>query len=118
MKGVGWAEPVAPEASVAPQSAPASAPDNMRQALRLKRYLMAASTSLLAAAALFICYWLGLLPLNIAVGGAAMIGFFVVLFYGLFRSDLNLRFRDPSLTAPMIVAAPPTAMFSGSSPSQ
>lgn len=66
---------------------------------------MAAGTSLLAALALFACYWLGLLALNIAVGGAALIGFFVVLFYALFRSGLNLRFRDPSLTTEMIAAA-------------
>ena len=86
-------------------SAAVAPPDIARQTLRLKRYLMGASTSLLAAAALFISYWLGLLPLKIAVGGAALIGFFVVLFYGLFRSELNLRFRDPSLTTQMIFAA-------------
>lgn len=106
MKGVGWVEPVVPGASAAPQAASAAPlPDVARQTLRLKRYLMGASTSLLAAAALFISNWLGLLPLNVAVGGAALIGFFVVLFYGLFRSGLNLRFRDPSLTAEMIFAA-------------
>jgi len=102
MRGVGWVEPVVPEASAAPRAA---SPDHSRQTLRLKRYLMGASTSLLAAAALFICYWLGLLPLKIAIGGTALIGFFVVLFFGLFRSGLNLRFRDPSLTAEMIFAA-------------
>jgi diguanylate cyclase (GGDEF)-like protein len=101
MRGVGWVEPVAQPGSAAHQAAPR----DTRQALRLNRYLMAASTSLLAAATLFISYWLGLLPLNIAVGGAALIGFFVVLFYALFRSGLNLRFRDPSLTAEMIFAA-------------
>ena len=106
MRGVGWVEPVAPEPGAESQ-APSSAlpPGRARQALRLKRYLMGASTSLLAVAALFICHWLGLLPLGIAVGGSALIGFFVVLFYGLFRSGLNLRFRDPSLTAEMIFAA-------------
>ena len=66
---------------------------------------MGAGTSLLPALAMFVCSWLGLLPLNIAVGGAALIGFFVVLFYALFRSGLNLRFGDPSLTAEMIAAA-------------
>jgi len=76
-----------------------------RQSLRLRRYLMGAGTALLVAASLFIWHLLGLLHLNIAVGGAALIGFFVVLFYGLFRSGLNLRFRDPSLTGEMIVAA-------------
>jgi diguanylate cyclase (GGDEF)-like protein len=106
MRGVGWVEPGAPEASPAPHAAsPSLPPDHARQVLRLKRYLMGASTSLLAAAALFICYWLGLLPLKIAIGGTALIGFFVVLFFGVFRSELNLRFRDPSLTAEMIFAA-------------
>ncbi|HEX9185164.1 MAG TPA: GGDEF domain-containing protein [Burkholderiales bacterium] len=106
MKGGGWVGPVAPEASAAPQASPQDSPQReARQALRLKRFLMAASTSLLAAAALFICQWLGLLPLKTAVGGSALIGFFVVLFYAVFRSGLNLRFRDPSLTAEMILAA-------------
>jgi diguanylate cyclase (GGDEF)-like protein len=106
MRGGGWVEPVAPEAAAEQHAAsPAWPLDEGRQSLRLRRYLMGASTSLLAVAALFICHWLGLLPLNTAVGGAALIGFFVVLFYGLFRSGLNLRFRDPSLTAEMIFAA-------------
>jgi len=79
--------------------------EQARQSLRLRRYLMGAGTSLLVAASLFIWHWLDLLPLKIAIGGAALIGFFIVLFYGLFRSGLNLRFRDPSLTGEMIVAA-------------
>ena len=66
MRGGGWVEPVAPEGSAAPQASPQDSPQReARQALRLKRYLMAASTSLLAAAALFIFHWLGLLPLKI-----------------------------------------------------
>lgn len=85
--------------------------DDARQTLRLRRYSMGAGTALLVAVALFICYWLGVLSLNIAVGGAALIGFFIVLFYGLFRSALNLRFRDPSLTTEMIVAAVLTLAF-------
>ena len=99
-------EPAAPEASAATQAPPAVPQQrDARQALRLKRYLMGASTSLLAAAALFICHGLGLLPLQVAVGGSALIGLFVVLFWGVFRSGLNLRFRDPSLTTEMILAA-------------
>lgn len=103
MRGDGWVEPAAPEASAGTQAPPQQR--DARQALRLKRYLMGASTSLLAAAALFISHWLDLLPLKTAVGGTALIGFFVVLFWGVFRSGLNLRFRDPSLTTEMILAA-------------
>jgi diguanylate cyclase (GGDEF)-like protein len=106
MKGGGWVEPGAPVADAVPQAPSAPSPQrDARQALRLRRYLMAASTSLLAAALLFICYWLGLLALETALGGAALIGFFIALFFALFRSGLNLRFRDPSLTAEMILAA-------------
>ncbi|HSG75229.1 MAG TPA: GGDEF domain-containing protein [Burkholderiales bacterium] len=79
--------------------------EQARQSLRLRRYLMGAGTSLLVAASLLLWHWFGLLPLKIAIGGAALIGFFIVLFYGMFRSGLNQRFRDPSLTSEMIVAA-------------
>jgi diguanylate cyclase (GGDEF)-like protein len=103
MKGGGLVEPVAGHTGAAPHAGSPQA--DARQALRLRRYLMGASTSLLAVAALFICHWLGLLPLHIAIGGAALIGFFVVLFYAVFRSGLNLRFGDPSLTSEMILAA-------------
>lgn len=94
---------IAAEAHQAPESG--TRRDSARQTLRLRRYLIGAGTSLLVAVALFVCYWLGLLPMNVAVGGTALIGFFVVLFYGLFRSGLNLRFSDPSLTTEMIAAA-------------
>ncbi|MDH5578822.1 MAG: GGDEF domain-containing protein [Betaproteobacteria bacterium] len=85
--------------------------ERSRQSLRLRRYLMGAGTSLLVAASLFIWHGFDLLPLNIAIGGAALIGFFIVLFYGMFRSGLNLRFRDPSLTSEMIVAAVMTLAY-------
>ncbi len=90
---------------VQPPQEPAAGRDDARQALRLRRYLMGAATSTLVAVALFISHWVGVLPLKTAVGGAAIIGFFIVLFYGVFRSGLNLRFGDPSLTTEMIVAA-------------
>ncbi len=104
--------PVPPDTAEARQAPESGIPgDDARQALRLRRYLIGAGTSFLVVVALFVCYWLGLLALNIAVGGAALIGFFVVLFYGLFRSGLNLRFGDPSLTAEMAAAGILTLAF-------
>lgn len=80
-------------------------PVEPRQALRVRRYLIGAGTSLLFAAVLFASFWLDLLPLRLAVLGTAVILALIALFYGLFRSGLNLRFRDPSLTTEQIGAA-------------
>ena len=73
-----------------------------RQSLRNGRFLMAAGTSLLVCVALFICAFLELLPWRIALEGTAGIVTLVVMFYALFRSGLNLRFADPSLTKPQV----------------
>lgn len=75
-----------------------------RQSLRVGRFLMAAGTSLLVALALWICAFLGLLPWRAAIDGSIGIVALVVLFYALFRSGLNLRFGDPSLTTEQVGA--------------
>lgn len=80
-------------------------PDDRRQALRVRRYLIAAGTSLLVPVTLSIFYWYGLLPLAAVVEGAAIVLTFVVMFYLLFRSGLNQRLSDPSLTAEQMGAA-------------
>ncbi|MGH8705800.1 MAG: hypothetical protein ACREUO_10335, partial [Burkholderiales bacterium] len=64
-------------------------PDDPKQALRVRRYLMAAGTSLLAVAVLFIGYSFGMLPWSAAVEGTAIILGLTVLFYLLFASGLN-----------------------------
>lgn len=80
-------------------------PEDARQALRLRRYLMAAGTSLLAVAALFFCVRVEVLPMAVALEGTAIILALIALFYAAFRSGLNLRRSDPSLTAEQIAAA-------------
>jgi diguanylate cyclase (GGDEF)-like protein len=80
-------------------------PDDPRQALRIRRYLMAAGTSMLAVASLFIAHRFGLLPWSAALEGTAMILILAVIFYLLFRFGLNRQFSDPSLTTEMIVCA-------------
>ena len=79
--------------------------DDREQRVRFRRYLIAAATSLLVVALLGVCVLMGALdprPFAIAAGVvvAAISGFLV-----LFRSALNLRSRDPSLTVPMMVTA-------------
>ena len=73
-----------------------------RQALRLRRYLMAAGTSLMVIVLLCAAYLLGGLEWDGFVQGTALILFSVALFYVVLRSGLNLRFRDPSLTMPQL----------------
>jgi diguanylate cyclase (GGDEF)-like protein len=80
-------------------------PADERQSLRIGRFLMAAGTSLLACLALVLCAFLGLLPWRVAVEGTAGVVTLMLGFYALFRSDLNLRFSDPSLTTEQVAAA-------------
>jgi diguanylate cyclase (GGDEF)-like protein len=75
------------------------------QALRMRRYLMAAGTSLLFCLTLLVLAFLGRLPWNVAREGTLAILALVVLFYVVFRTGLNLRFADPSLTTEQLAAA-------------
>jgi signal transduction histidine kinase/ActR/RegA family two-component response regulator len=76
--------------------------DEARQALRMRRYLMAAGTSLMVIVLLFLAYVLDGLEWTGFVQGTALISFWVVVFYAAIRSGLNLKLRDPSLTTPQL----------------
>jgi diguanylate cyclase (GGDEF)-like protein len=80
-------------------------PADERQALRVGRLLMAAGTALLVCVALSVCAFLELLPWSVAIQGTAGVALLIVLFYVLFRTGLNLRFADPSLTTEQVGAA-------------
>jgi diguanylate cyclase (GGDEF)-like protein len=75
------------------------------QALRMRRYLMAAGTSLLLCLTLLILAFVGRLPWRVAIEGSMAILALIVLFYVLFRTGLNRRFADPSLTTEQLGAA-------------
>ncbi|MES2534310.1 MAG: GGDEF domain-containing protein [Pseudomonadota bacterium] len=79
--------------------------DDPRQDLRLRRFLMAAATSLLVILGLLLAASIGLLPMQVAIHGSGAIASLAVVFYLLLRSGLNLRFSDPSLTTEQIAAA-------------
>ena len=76
-----------------------------RQSLRIGRFLMAAGTSILICVALALCAFLGLVPWRAAIDGSIGVVALVALFYALFRSGLNERFGDPSLTTEQVGAA-------------
>jgi diguanylate cyclase len=66
---------------------------------------MASGASGMVVMLLFAAYLLDLLNLRAFLTATAFVLVFVVLFYAIFRSDLNLRFRDPSLTLLQILAS-------------
>ncbi len=82
-------------------------PDDAKQSLRIKRFLMAALSYVIWISLTFYCYQLGLVEVSargfgVAVSLAALGN---LLFYGLFRSGLNRYWPDPSLTLPQMVVA-------------
>lgn len=72
---------------------------------RIRRYLAAAGTSALALVLLALLWRQGYLAFAGLACSAGAIAFFVLLFYVLLRSGLNLRLEDPSLTAAQMASA-------------
>jgi signal transduction histidine kinase len=80
-------------------------PNDPAQALRFRRYLMAAATSGMMAILFGFSYWQGVLPKDAFIRAAGAIFACVGLFYGMFRSGWNRKLTDPSLTTPQILAS-------------
>ena len=79
--------------------------DDLRQALRMHRYFMAAGTALLAIGLMLASYLLGFLSRASFYQCASLVLLAIFVFYIVFRSGLNLRFSDPSLAAGQISVA-------------
>jgi signal transduction histidine kinase/ActR/RegA family two-component response regulator len=73
-----------------------------RQSLRMRRYQMAAGTSVMVIVLLWVAYLLDGLDWFGFVSGSGLILGWVALFYVAFRTRLNLRFKDASLTLPQL----------------
>ena len=72
---------------------------------------MAAATSVMVIALLWIAYWFGDITWRGVTHGTALILFWVALFYVLLRSGINLRLADPSLTVPQVSASMVTMAY-------
>jgi diguanylate cyclase (GGDEF)-like protein len=84
---------------------------NSKQAVRLRRFLMAAAAYGVCIPLLAFANWLGFIPLRaVGVAIAAMLAVNAGL-YLLFRTNLNERFKDPSLTWLQTVAATVVLMY-------
>jgi diguanylate cyclase (GGDEF)-like protein/PAS domain S-box-containing protein len=76
-----------------------------KQTLRLRRYFAAVGTSLLAIGLLFACQLQGVISNAAFLRIAAAILVAILVFYIVFRSGLNLKLPDPSLTEPQMLTA-------------
>ena len=82
-------------------------PEDAKQTLRIKRFLMAALSYVIWVGLTFYCYQLGLVEVS-ARGfwiAAALTGVCNLIFYTLFRTGLNRYWPDPSLTLPQMIIA-------------
>jgi diguanylate cyclase len=79
--------------------------DSPQQVLRLRRFFMAGGTYLMFFVLMVLAWRLNLMAPYLVVEIVAAGVVINLALYGLFRSGLNLRFRDPSLTALQVVIA-------------
>jgi len=78
---------------------------NKAQAVRMRRFWMAAGSALMVLLLAALCQWQGILDRTPFLLSAAATLFLIAFFYILFRTGWNLRFADPSLTLPQIVTS-------------
>ena len=76
-----------------------------RQRMRMRRFLMALGTSFVVIGLMFACYVAGILSGPAWLESAGMVLLVGTSFYFVFRSGLNLRFPDPNLTVPQMLAS-------------
>jgi diguanylate cyclase len=86
-------------------------PDDPKQAVRMRRFYMAASTSALVLFLTFLCGWLGFISGTVLAVTSGLILAILVIFYVLFQTKLNQKFRDPSLTAPQMLTSSLTMIY-------
>jgi diguanylate cyclase len=86
-------------------------PEDPKQAVRMRRFYMAASTAILVLFLVFVCSWLGYVDDQTLVIAGGLIVSIILFFYILFRTKLNLKFRDASLTAPQMLASSLTMVY-------
>ena len=77
----------------------------------MRRFYMAASTSILVLFLIFVCSWLGFIDSNILLIAGIAIVAVILAFYILFRTKLNLKFRDPSLTSAQMLVSSLTMVY-------
>jgi diguanylate cyclase (GGDEF)-like protein len=85
--------------------------DDPRQALRIRRYLLASGFSCSYLFVLYVFYSQGLVARQTLIEAVVLVSVLIVIFYALLRSGLNRKMRDPSLTAPQLLSAVFTMLY-------
>ena len=91
--------------------APLSMDEELKQRLRLHRFLLASTFSMLYVLVLAIYYSQDQIDRVTLVAAASIVAAAIVAFFALFHFRLNLRFADPSLTALQVTAAVSTMLL-------
>lgn len=84
---------------------------DFKQALRLRRFAVAALSYVLATALVAVAWAFGVLPASIVLEAAGAFVAINLALYWVIRSGFNLRFPDPSLTRFQILAAITVQMY-------
>ena len=85
--------------------------NEVNQRIRFRRYLLASSFSALYLVVLAIFHTQGMVNRETLAQASLIVIAAILVFFALFRSGLNLRFSDPSLTALQFLAAVSTMLF-------
>lgn len=85
--------------------------EDPRQMLRMRRYFMALGASAMVLALLCLAHWAGEIDSATLISAGALVAACAGAFFLVFRRGWNLRFADPSLTAPMIFASFSVLLF-------
>lgn len=85
--------------------------EDPRQALRIRRYLLASGFSLSYLFVLWFYHSQGMLARETLIEAGILVVSLIAVFYIVLRSGLNLRLRDPSLTAPQVLSAVVTLLY-------
>ncbi|MDD0843911.1 GGDEF domain-containing protein [Pseudomonas sp. Gutcm_11s] len=88
--------------------------EDSQQQLRIRRFMMSVAMYVLASVPQGVSLYNGISPAWVMLVWAAIAVVTNLVFYLLFRFGLNLRFRDPSLTLPQMVAAIAMVLFTQS----
>src|SRR4051794_19724478 len=94
-----------------PFDIPATAPDALRQRLRLRRFLLAGSFSLVYLAVLAVFHTQDEIDRTTLLEACTLVAALILVFYLVFRLGLNLRFPDPSLTGFQVLVAMFTMLY-------
>jgi diguanylate cyclase (GGDEF)-like protein len=85
--------------------------DEFKQGLRVRRFLFASAFSMVYLVVLAVFYMQDKVGRETLLEACAIVVALILVFFGLFRLGLNLRFPDPSLTGWQLLAAVFTMLY-------